>query len=320
MPRSLIPAAVALVLGVCVLPAGAAESYPARPVRLVVPYAPGGGSDITARDVGQKLTEMWKQTIVVDNRPGAASMIGAEIVARARPDGYTLLVGDPALTINSVAQPKPQYDAARDFIPVALFATTPHALISNPSFKATLKELLATPRTETAKLAMGTSGQGPYMTYEWFRVKTGVTFNEVPYKGGAPAITDTMTGQIPLLFTPVAAAMTYLKSGRLKGLGITTAARHPLVPEVPTFRESGVKDFAVTHWYGVLAPAGTPQPIVLQANRAIAAALDAPDVRERFAALALDINPTTLEDFRGMIDSELRRWKEVVAQTKVRLQ
>jgi tripartite-type tricarboxylate transporter receptor subunit TctC len=298
----------------------AADSYPSRPVRVIVPYTPGGGSDITTRSVGQKLGDMLQQTFVIDNRPGAGSMIGAEIVAKARPDGYTLLVGDPAITINSVAQPNAQIDAVRDFIPVGLFATTPHALLANPSFSLTLKDVLALPKAESAKLAMGTTGQGPYMTYEWLRTKTGLTLNEVPYKSGAPAMTDALAGQIPLLFTPVAATIPYLKSGKLKGLAITTAARHPLVPDLPTFRELGVKELVVAHWYGLLAPVGTPQSIVLKLNRGIVTALESPDVRERFAALALDINPTSLQEFRMLIDAEMLRWKEVVAQTKVRAQ
>jgi tripartite-type tricarboxylate transporter receptor subunit TctC len=314
--RAAVLACFALAAGVAI----AADSYPSRPVRVIVPYAPGGGSDITTRSVGQKLGNMLQQTFVIDNRPGAGSMIGAEIVAKARPDGYTLLVGDPAITINSVAQPNAQIDAVRDFIPVGLFATTPHALLAHPSFSLTLKDLLALPKAESAKLAMGTTGQGPYMTYEWLHTKTGLTLNEVPYKSGAPAMTDALAGQIPLLFTPVAATIPYIKSGKLKGLAITTAARHPLVPDLPTFRELGVKELVVAHWYGLLAPAGTPQPIVLKLNRGIVTALESPDVRERFAALALDINPTSLQEFRTLIDAEMLRWKEVVAQTQVRAQ
>jgi tripartite-type tricarboxylate transporter receptor subunit TctC len=182
-----------------------------------------------------------------------------------------------------------------------------------------MKELLAMPKAQTSKLAMGTTGQGPYMTYEWLRAKTGLTFNEIPYKGGGPALTDTMANQIPLTFTPIAGGAPYLKSGRLKALGITTAARHPLVPDVPTFRESGVPDFVVTHWFGILAPASTPKTIMAKLNRAIATALAAPEVRDRFAALALDVTPSSEDEFRALIERELKRWKEVMAQANVRI-
>ena len=305
--------------------ANAAEIYPdnvfpARPVRMIVPYAPGGGSDITARAVAQNLAETSKQPFVVDNRPGGNTLIATEIVATARPDGYTLIVGDPAITINSVALPKPRFDALRDFVPVALFATTPHALLAHPSFKYSLKELLSMAKADTSKFAMGTTGQGPYMTYEWLRTRTGLTLNEVPYKGTGPALTDVLGGQIPLLFTPIASVVPHVKSGKLKGLAISTAARHPLVQDVPTFREAGAKDLVLAHWFGVLAPAKTPLPVALKLNIMINEALKSPEVRERFGALALDIRPVSLEEFRDVVQSELRRWKEVVSQTTVRIQ
>src|SRR4051812_13210040 len=183
--------------------AAPADTYPSRPVRLIVPYAPGGSSDITARAVGQKLSELLGQQFVIDSRPGAASMIGTEIAAHAPADGQTLIIADPAFTINYIAFAKPRYDV-KDFAPVSLLATTPHTLLAHPSFGPSLKELLATPKAQTQKLAMGTTGQGPYMTYEFLRAKTGLTLNEVPYKGGGPALTDTMANQIPLTFTPLA--------------------------------------------------------------------------------------------------------------------
>lgn len=306
---------------VCTLAPAASggDGFPARPVRLIVPYAPGGSSDITARAVGQKLAEMLGQSFVIDSRPGAASIIGTEIAAHAPADGHTLIISDPAFTINYIAYAKPRYDV-KDFTPVSLLATTPHTLLAHPSFAHTLKDLLAMPRTETSKLAMGTTGQGPYMVYEWLRAKTGLTLNEIPYKGGGPALTDTMANQIPLTFTPIAGGAPYLKSGRLKALGITTAGRHPLVPDVPTFRESGVPDFVVSHWFGILAPAGTPKAVTGKLNRAVASALAAPEVRDRFSTLALDITPGTEGEFRALIERELKRWKEVMAQSNVRIE
>lgn len=300
------------------LTVGAADRYPIKPVRLVVPYAPGGGSDITARAIGQKLSEALGQTFVVDTRPGAASMIGTEIIVRAAADGHTLILADAAHTINAVMYRKPRYDAVRDFSPISLIATTPLALMAHPSFSASsLRELLLLPRSQTEKLALGTTGPGgsPHMTYAWLRTKTGLVLNEVPYKGGGPAMTDAVAGQIPMVLTSVAAGMPYIKSRRLKGLGITAEKRHPLVPDIPTFQESGVKDFLNIHWYGILSPAGTSREIVSVVNREIAKALTAPDVRERFAALALDITPSTPDEFLRLLEDELKRWRGVMKLT-----
>jgi len=316
-PRALLVAAL-LACGV----AHAAERYPVRPVRLIVPYAPGGGSDITARAIGQKVGEALGQTFVVDARPGASGMIGTELAARAAPDGYTLILADAAHTINSVAYAKPRYDAVKDFSPTALVAETPLALMAHPGFGTnSVRDLLAMPRAQAAKLAMGTSGQGggPQMAMEWLRTMTGFTLNMIPYKGGAPAMTDAMAGQIPLVFTSMAAGVPYLKSGRLKAIGVTSAKRHPMFPETQTFMEAGLKDFVVVHWYGVLGPAGMPADIVDLLNREIGKALEAPEVRERFVTLALDINKTTPAGFKRMLEQDMARWRDVVVKANVRL-
>jgi len=313
--------AIRLIIAAAMLaasPATYAERYPSKPVRLIVPYSPGGGSDITARALGQKLTEALGQTFVVDTRPGAASMIGTEIAARAAHDGYTLLLADAAHSINAVVYAKPRYHAIKDFAPVSLIAATPLAFMAHPSFAPGIKELLSMPKAQTEKIAMGTTGPGgaPHMTYESLRTKTGLTLNEVPYKGGGPAMTDAVAGQIPLVLTSLAAGLPYLKSGRLKGLALTAAKRHPLTPDIPTFQEAGAKDFVVTHWYGILAPAGTPREIVQVLDREIAKALAAPDMRERFVALALDAIPGGPEAFLQLLQSEQKRWQDVVAQTR----
>ncbi len=310
---------LAIVASAWLCGATCAADYPSRPVRLIVPYSPGGSSDITARTVGQKLNELLGQSFVIDSRPGAASIIGTEIAANAPADGQTLIISDPAFTINYVAYAKPRY-GVKDFAPVSLLATTPHTLLAHPSFSPSLKELLSMPRAQTQKLAMGTTGQGPYMIYEFLRARTGLTLNEVPYKGGGPALADTVANQIPLTFTPLAGGAPYVKSGRLKAIGITTAARHPLAPDTPTFKESGVADFVVTHWFGILAPAGTPKEVTAKLNRAIVTALASSEVRERFGALALDVTPSSEEDFRALIERELKRWKEVMAQANIRIE
>jgi tripartite-type tricarboxylate transporter receptor subunit TctC len=312
------------VLALCfTAPADGSESYPTKPIRLVVPYAPGGGSDTIARVIGQKLGDRLGQTVVVDARPGAASMIGTEIVARARGDGYTLLLADVPHAINVVTYAKPTYDAVRDFSPVIRVATAPQVLAAHPSLKvSSLKELLAMPRAQTETLAMGTSGQGssPHMTYELLRIKTGLVLNHVPYKGGGPAVADAVAGQIPLVFNASPPIVPFIKNNRIKGLGITSASRHPLLPDVPTFQESGVKDFVVAHWYGVLASGGTPPAIVKQLHQEIARILELPDVQERFASLAIDIAPLGPDEFQKLIESDVRRWKDVVVKSGIKLQ
>ena len=313
---------VALALASAAITTGAADNYPNKPVRFVVPYAPGGGSDIIARVIGIKLGEALGQTFVVDNRPGAASMIATEIVAKAPGDGYTLILADVPHAINAAVASKPAYDPVKDFAPVMLVATTPQILVAHPSFAASsLKELLAMPREQTARFAVGTSGTGssPHMTYELLHLRTGLTLNHVPYKGGGPAISDVVAGQIPLGLLGSPVSIPHLKSGRMKGLGITSAQRHPVVPTVPTFIESGVSGFVVSHWYGVLASGGTPPAVVKQLHAAIAQALTQPDVKERFAALALDIGTLGPNEFTELIQNDVKRWKEVVVKSGIKL-
>lgn len=315
-------AALSAAVVVLALPAQAADTYPSRPVRLVVPYAPGGGSDIIARMLGAKLGERLGQTIVVDNRPGAASMIGTEIVAKAPGDGHTLILADVPHAINVATAAKPTYDAVKDFAPIMLVAVTPQILVAHPSFPGnSLKELLGMPKSQTEKLPMGSSGTGssPHMTYELLRLRTGLTLNHVPYKGGGPAISDVVAGQIPLALMGSPTSIAHLKAGRMKGLGITSAKRHPVVPNIPTFEESGVPGFVVSHWYGVLASGGTPPSVVKQLHAEIARALEQPDVKDRFNSLALDIAAIGPEEFRKVIEADVRRWKEVVAKSGIKL-
>jgi tripartite-type tricarboxylate transporter receptor subunit TctC len=311
--------AAALVAGAFAAPP---DRYPVRPVRFVVPYAPGGGSDILARVIGQKLGERLGQTFVVDTRAGAASLIATEIVAKAPGDGYTLILADVPHAINAAAMAKPSYDAVADFAPVMLVATTPQILVAHPTFAAgSLRELLAMPRAQTEKFALGTSGSGssPHMTYELLRLRTGLTLNHVPYKGGGPAIADVVAGQIPLGLLGSPASVTHLKAGRMKGLGVTSAKRHPVVPAIPTFDESGVGGFVVSHWYGVLASGGTPPGVVKLLNAEIAGILELPDVKERLTSLALDLAAAGPDEFRRLIASDVRRWKEVVAKSGIKL-
>ncbi len=321
--RSLLPLAAGLLSLFAALPSAAAETaYPNRPVRMVVPYPPGGGSDITGRAIGNKLSEYLGQTFVIDNRPGATGLIGTMIAARAPADGYTIVLADAPHTINSLVYAKSPYDAIRDFTPLNLVATSPQALLAHPKFSAnTLKELLAMPRAQTEKLAMGSSGlaSGPHLVYEWLRLRTGLTLNHVPYKGGGPSLADATAGQIPLVMNAVPAAMPHVKANRLKTLAITSPQRHPLLPNTQTFIEAGVKDFVTFQWYGMLGPAGMPKDVVATLNQSINKALAAPDVKERFASLTFDISIGSPEDFRKLLVSEDQRWKDVLKQVKIQL-
>ena len=316
------PFIVALAL-LSISPLSTSAAYPDKPVRFVVPYAPGGGSDIIARVVGAKLGEALGQSFVVDNRPGAASMIATEIVAKAQGDGYTLILADVPHTINVSTYAKPTYDAVKDFAPIMLVGAAPQIMVAHPTFAVnSLKELLAMPRAQTEKIAMGTSGTGssPHMTYELLRLRTGLVLNHVPYKGGGPATADAVAGQIPIAFNAAPVSMPFLRSNRLKGLGITSAKRHPLVPNIPTFEEAGVANFTIAHWYGVLAPAKTPPAVIKTLHAEIQKALQTPEVKERFAALALDISSMGPDEFRSVIETDVKRWREVVVKSGIRIE
>ena len=299
--------------------ARAQAAYPAQTVRLVVPYAPGGGSDFTGRLVAQKLQETAGFTIIVDNRPGAAGMIGTEVVARATPDGYTLLLADVAHGINPAVYSKARYDAVKSFEPVTLLGASPQALVAHPSFPAnSLKELLAMPPEQRRTIAVGSPGlgSGPHLTYELLRTRIGLELVHVPYKGGAPALADAINGQIPLVMNSMAPVMPHLQSGKLKALAIATAQRHPRLPDVQTYAESA-PGVVVYNWYGFLAPAGTPAEVTTRLAGDIARILEMPDVKEKFDAAFLDPMPQGGVAMARFLDGEVRQWKDVATQTGI---
>lgn len=301
--------------------AAVAQSYPAKPVRFIVPFAAGGGSDITARALSQRLSETLGQSFIIDNRGGAAGVVGTEMASNSPADGYTLLLADTSHIINMVVYAKPRYDAIKDFDPIAMVATTPLALMAHPSFGASLTQLIAMPKAQTEKLALGISGVAgaPHMTYLLVKMRTGLTLNEVAYKGGAPAMADVVAGQIPLVFTSLAAGVPHLKSGKLRALGVTSATRHPVMPDTPTFQESGLSGIVVLLWYGVLAPAGTPKDRTAILTRELMKALDAPSVVERFTALAIDRAPADAAQFRKTLDRDFKVWGEVAKSSGLRV-
>jgi tripartite-type tricarboxylate transporter receptor subunit TctC len=311
-------AAVALALGSASL--FAQSDYPTKPIRMVVPYAPGGGSDIVARIVGQKMSESLGQTVVVDNRPGAAGMLGAELAASAPADGYTMLLADSSYTINASYFKQKRYDAQKSFVPVSLIADTPYLLVVHPSVPAAnLKEFIALAKAQPGKVNVGSAGNGSgsHLTGALFMLKAGVSLNHIPYKGSGPSTADVVAGQIQSTFATAPGAVAFIKSGRLKALVAASPKRSATLPDVPTFVELGFKDIVVTNWYGVVTPAGTPKPVVQRMYKEIGRAIALPDVRERLAGAALEPVTPTPEQFAQLIDAELKRWAQVIKDANI---
>jgi tripartite-type tricarboxylate transporter receptor subunit TctC len=298
----------------------ASDDYPNKFVRFIVPYAPGGSSDVLARTLGQKLGESLGQTFVVDNRPGAGSMVGTDVAARANPDGYTIILSDMPHTINPSIHAKVPYDPVKDFTPITLIGISPMFLFAHPSLKAaSVRELIALAKSQPGKISIASGGTGAttHLAVELLQAHAGIKLNHVPYKGAGPALTDVVAGQVPVTFTSMATAAPFAKSGRVRILGVTSAKRLSAFPDVPTFSESGVP-MIFEHWWGVMAPAGVPAPIVAKLHDHIAKALGAPDVRERFAALAVEPRTTTPAEFRQLLVSDLKRWAKVVKDAGIK--
>ena len=298
------------------------QSYPNRPIRLIVPFSPGGGSDFVGRLIAQKLTEQMGQQVVVDNRSGAASLVGTEIVQRAAPDGYTLLLGDVGFPINIAYYKNAKYDPGKAFDPVTVVADTPYIIAVNPTlpYTGSLKDLIAAAKAQTGKLAIGSSGSGSgtHFSGELFRLRAGINMIHVPYKGGGAVLADVMAGHIASTMTTPPAALGLAKSGRLRILAAASAKRSPLLPDVPTFAESGVPGVIVSNWYGVLGVGGTPQPVIRKLHQEILRAIASPDMRERLTAAGLEPAPVTPEQFRKNILAEVENWKRVVKESGIK--
>ena len=288
---------------------------------MIVPWAPGGGSEISARIMSLKLAELLGVTIVIDTRPGAASMLGTQLAARAQPDGYTLLYTDLPVTINPAVNKNVGYDLAKDFMPVSMVATSPAILVVHPTVPAaSLAEFIAMAKAQPGKITLGHGGVGAttHVVGELFQLRAGIKLNPVPYKGTGPAVADTVAGQIQAAISTMPAAVPNIQAGRLRGLGIAGKKRSPAIPDVPTMAEGGVKGVEGENWNGVLAPAGTPQAIVTLLNREIVKAVNHPQTRERFATFSLEPISSTPEEFRKVIDFELKRWAEVVTAANIK--
>ena len=304
---------VAALLG---SPAAQSQTYPAKPVRVIVPFSPGGGTDIVARIVSQKLTDKFGTPVLVDNRVGAAGAVGAEIVVRSAPDGHTLLVGSTSeIGIGPSLYSKLPYDVLRDLVAVTPLAATPMILVVHPSMPVkTAKELVALALARPGQINYGSAGagSGAHMSTELFRYLTKADIVHVPYKGVGPAITDVVGGQVQILFTTVPSVTAFMKAGRLKALAVTSAERAPSIPEVPTMAESGVPGYEVEYWYGFFAPAATPKDILARIHAATTEVLRLPDVIANFARQGVQPVIKTQERFAAFVKADIEKWAVVV--------
>jgi tripartite-type tricarboxylate transporter receptor subunit TctC len=309
--------------GVAAQTQDAAADYPNRPVRLIVPYPPGGGNDTLARIFGQKLTEAWGQQVVVDNRGGAGTIIGSQLAARAAPDGYTLFLSSIAShAIAPNLYRKPGYDPIKDFTPVTLLAIAPTVLCVNPSVPArSLQELLALAKAKPGELKFASGGAGtpPHMAGEIFATMTGVKLLHVPYKGGGPAIAGLIGGETTMMFDTAASILPHVASNKLRALAIARESRLPDYPNVPTFAEGGVKGYEVNAWYSIHAPAGVPRPIVMKVNRELVRILGTPEIKERLQKLGSEGVGNTPEAFAKFVQVENAKYAKAIRNAGVRI-
>jgi tripartite-type tricarboxylate transporter receptor subunit TctC len=292
-----------------------AQQYPTKPVRLVVPAAPGGGTDITARIIAPKLSEQLGQQVVVENRAGAGTMIGSEAVARAAPDGYTLLMGISTLAINPAMYKKVPYDALKDFAPISQVVSLPNVLVTHPSLPVkTVKELVAFARARPGQLNYASAGVGtnPHLSMELFLAMTGLKMTHVPYKGAGPGLVDTVAGHVSVMTPSIISGLPHVRGGRLRALGVTSAKRAGGVPDIPTIAEAGVPGYDAVQWFGVLAPTTTPRAIVVRLHGEIVRVLQAADVKGRLSGDGADPVGNSPEEFAAFLSAETAKWAKVV--------
>jgi tripartite-type tricarboxylate transporter receptor subunit TctC len=310
------------VLAGCAFSVGA-QDYPRKAVRVIAPFAPGGATDLLARLVSQKLSERWGHSVIIDNRTGAGGNIGAELAARAAPDGYTLLVAGAPHAIGVSLYRKLSYDLAKDLAPISNLATYPSAIVVHPSLPVkSVKDLVALAKARPGQLNFGSAGSGSpnHLALELFKTMAKVSMVHVPYKGGSgQLIGDLLAGQVQLASMGLPPAMPHIKAGKLRVIAITGAKRSPLLSDAPTVSESGLPGFDVTSWYGMFAPAAVPRDIVLKVNADIAAILAAPDVKERLASSGADPAPTSPEELGRLVRDEIAKWAKVVAESGAKI-
>ncbi len=317
-------AAARLLVAILILPLAAlmpgsapaqADAYPNKPLRFILPFPPGGGTDILGRIISERLAANLGQPVVIENRGGAGGNVGAEAAAKSAPDGYTIVLAAPSLAISPSLYSKLNYDPVKDFAPISLVATVPNVMITPPSVPAqTLREFIALAKSKPGSMNFGSGGNGTsnHLAGELFNIVAGVKLVHVPYKGVNLAMNDVLSGEVHLVVIGIPAAAPHIKAGKLRALALIAPQRSPALPEVPTVAEAGLPNFEVTTWYGVLAPAGTPRPIVTRLNAELVKIMHAPELKERLASLATDPATSTPEEFAAYIKQEIAKWAEVV--------
>lgn len=310
---------IELVAGISIVStpvlAAQADTYPARPIRLIVPFSPGGTSDLAARFVGAKLTEELGQQLVVDNRGGAGSALGTALAAAATPDGYTLILNNIGLAVNETLRPDRSYNALKDLAPISLIGISPSVLVVNNKLPVkSVKDLLDLAKAQPGKVAFGSAGVGSstHLSMAYLQSVAKIELLHVPYKGGGPAVLDAIAGNVQCVLAPIPTIFAHVKAGRLRPLGVTSSKRSSTLPELPTISEAGVPGFEYSTWFGLLAPAKTPKAIITRLNQATVKGLGSDDLREKLLAQGLEPQPTTPEGFRNLIASEIDKWRKVI--------
>lgn len=298
-----------------------AQTFPNRPIKLIVPFAPGGTTDMVARIIGTKLAEVMGQSVIVDNRGGGGTVIGTDALARSPADGYTIMLATPDFTVNPSLLSSLPYDTLKDFSPIALIATYPMVLVSNAEHKLdSVADLLSKARARPGQInfASGGSGSMPHLCAELLNNLAGVNMMHVPYKGNGPAVTDLLAGHVSLLFTGMPPVASHVKSGKLKVLGVSTAKRHSSLPEVQTIAEAGLAGYDVTAWFGFIAPAGVPKEVIARLNADLVKTLQTPEVRDKLASLGAELGAGTSEVFSKLIRDEIERWSRLVRAANIK--
>jgi tripartite-type tricarboxylate transporter receptor subunit TctC len=322
MERRFVSLLGAMLLGVTALGAAEAQqNYPVRPIRLVVPSSPGGGTDITARIIAPRLSEYLGQQIVIENRAGAGTMIGGEVVARAAPDGYTLLMGISTLAINPAMYRKVPYDALKDFVPISQVVALPNMLVTHPSLPVkSVKELVSFARARPGQINFASAGVGtsPHLSMELFLSMAGVKMVHVPYKGSGQGVIDLLAGHVSVMTPSIFTALGYARASRLRALGVTSAKRASGAPDVPTIAEAGVPGYEAVQWFGVLAPAGTPPAIVTRLHKEIVRTIRAPEISQKLVSDGADPVGSSPEEFAAFLRSETTKWARVAQEVGIK--
>ena len=312
--RSAISVIATMLAGI-VPSSASAQEYPNKPVRIVVPFAPGGGTDLSARIVAQKLTESLGANFVVDNRPGAAGIVGTDAVAKSKPDGYALLVVSSSHAMNPAMYSKLPYDTSRDFVAVSLLLSGPTLVVAHPSLPAkNARDLIALAKAKPGVLTFASAGHGtpPHMAGELFKALAKIDVLHIPYKGNGPAYTDLMAGQVSLMFPNIATSLPYVKTGRMRAIGVGSKQRSQIAPDVPTIHESGLPGYEMSSWFGLLAPAGTPATVITRLQQEITKIFKQPDVREKLFAQGVEPVGSTPQEFTAFLNEETAVWAKVI--------